>query len=68
MHTLTLATPIVRDGGTADYDQLTHKPIINGVVVQGNLSLDNLGIQPIGNYPTSPLTEEDIERIINDEI
>ena len=68
MHTLTLATPIVRDGGTVDYDQLTNKPIINGVELVGSLSLDDLGIQPEGNYPNSPLTEEDIERIINDEI
>ena len=68
MHTITLATPIVRDGGTVDYDQLTNKPIINGVEVSGELSLEELGIQPAGNYPNAPLTEEDIERIINDEI
>ena len=68
MHTLTLATPIVRDGGTVDYDQLTNKPIINGVEVSGELSLEELGIQPAGNYPNSPLTDEDIERIISDEI
>lgn len=68
MHTLTLATPIVRDGGTVDYDQLTNKPIINGVTVQGELSLEELGVQPAGNYPNAPLTDEDIERIISDEI
>ena len=68
IHTLTLATPIVRDGGTTDYSQLTNKPSINGVTLQGRLSLDDLGLQPAGNYPNSPLSDEDLERLIVDEI
>ena len=41
-------------GGTSDYTQLTNKPKINNVELNGNKSLNDLGIQPIGNY----LTEE----------
>lgn len=68
-HTLTLATPIVRDGsGTTDYNQLTNKPSIEGVVLEGDLTLDDIGAQPIGNYPNSPLSDEDLENLIRDEI
>jgi len=70
-HTLTLVTPIVRDGGgggTTDYDNLTNKPAINGVTLRGNQSLERLGIQPAGNYPNSPLTDEDLEELLRDEI
>ena len=65
-HVLQLATPIVRDGGTADYNQLQNKPSINGVQLTGQLSLERLGIQPAGNYPNSPLTESDLEELIRE--
>lgn len=35
---------------TNDYSKLENKPKINNVDVVGNLSLDELGIQPKGNY------------------
>lgn len=41
-------------GGTSDYTNLTNKPKINNVELVGNKSLNDLGIQPKGNY----LTEE----------
>ena len=41
-------------GGTSDYTDLTNKPKINNVELNGNKSLNDLGIQPVGNY----LTEE----------
>lgn len=41
-------------GGTSDYTHLTNKPSINNVTLSGNKSLNDLGIQPAGNY----LTEE----------
>lgn len=41
-------------GGSSDYTDLTNKPKINNVELNGNKSLNDLGIQPIGNY----LTEE----------
>ena len=67
MHVLQLTTPLVRDGGTVDYDQLTNKPTINGVELSGELSLEDLGIQPVGNYPNAPLSDSDIEDLLRDE-
>ena len=37
-------------GGTSDYTHLTNKPKINNVELVGNKSLNDLGIQPKGNY------------------
>ena len=37
-------------GGTSDYTDLTNKPSINNVTLSGNKSLNDLGIQPKGNY------------------
>ena len=37
-------------GGTSDYTDLTNKPSINNVTLSGNKSLNDLGIQPSGNY------------------
>ena len=37
-------------GGTSDYTDLTNKPSINNVILSGNKSLNDLGIQPAGNY------------------
>ena len=36
--------------GTSDYTDLTNKPKINNVELNGNKSLNDLGIQPVGNY------------------
>ena len=40
-------------GGTTDYNLLQNIPTINDVTVIGNLSLDDLGIQPKGDYITT---------------
>ena len=37
-------------GGTSNYNALTNKPSINNVTLSGNKSLNDLGIQPAGNY------------------
>lgn len=37
-------------GGASDYADLTNKPKINNVELVGNKSLNDLGIQPAGNY------------------
>ena len=37
-------------GGTSNYNALTNKPKINNVELRGNKSLNDLGIQPAGNY------------------
>lgn len=40
----------VSNQGSSDYKDLTNKPKINDVVLIGNKTLDDLGIQPKGNY------------------
>lgn len=40
-------------GGTTDYVDLSNKPKINNVELNGNKTLDELGIQPKGTYLTS---------------
>lgn len=37
-------------GGTSNYNDLTNKPQINNIVLTDNKTLDELGIQPKGNY------------------
>ena len=39
--------------GTTDYTQLENKPQINSVELTGNKTLNDLGIQPKGNYLTA---------------
>lgn len=47
------------DVGSIDYNDLENKPTINNVELKGNKSLNDLGIQPSGNYATmNDLTEE----------
>lgn len=40
-------------GGTSDYSALENLPSINGTTLVGNKTLDDLGIQPKGDYLTS---------------
>lgn len=37
-------------GGTTDYLKLSNKPSVNNVILEGNKTLKDLGIQPEGNY------------------
>lgn len=53
-NTLTINSTGGGGGGTSDYTDLTNKPKINNIELNGNKSLNELGIQPVGNY----LTEE----------
>lgn len=39
-----LSLPITNEGNTTDYNALYNKPTINGVELQGNLTLEDLGI------------------------
>ena len=39
-------------GGSTNYNDLSNKPSINNVTLQGNKTLTDLGIQPSGNYVT----------------
>lgn len=50
-----------------DYNMLFNKPSINGVELTGNKSLEELGIQPVGNYSTVEYVDTLTENI-NSEI
>ena len=41
---------ITSESGTTDYDALDNRPKVNNVVLSGNKTLDELGIQEKGNY------------------
>ena len=65
---------ITGGGGTSDYEDLENKPSINNIELSGNKSLNDLGIQPTGNYalisdiPTnlSELTDDTTHRLVTD--
>lgn len=40
-------------GGTTDYNQLANRPSINGIILTGNKTSTDLGLQPAGNYATT---------------
>ena len=66
VHTLTLVTPIVKEpSSSTDYNDLKNKPVINGVELNGELSLEDLGIQKAGDYASEPLTPEDVDELID---
>lgn len=56
---LNLGNPYA--SGTKDYEQLTHKPQINGIELIGNKTTAELLIQD-----TEPLTNMEIEEIIQE--
>jgi len=66
-HLLTLATPVAT--GTKDYNVLINKPSINDVVLQGNLSLADLGIQnfDLYRYKGNVATIADLDNVQNPE-
>lgn len=39
-------------GGTTDYNQLTNKPTINGTIVKGDLTLEDIGAASNGSKNT----------------
>lgn len=51
------------------YPSLTDKPRINNTVLEGDLSLNDLGIQPAGNYltavPDTYITEDELTTTLN---
>lgn len=56
--------------GTTDYTQLENKPQINSVELTGNKTLNDLGIQPKGNYltalPDNAVTTDTTQTITGD--
>jgi hypothetical protein len=66
VHTVTLVTPLVKEpSSSVDYNEIKNKPSINGVELVGDLSFEELGIQPAGDYASEPLSAEDVDRIID---
>lgn len=61
------------EGGTSNYLELTNKPQINSIELTGNKSLDDLGIQPKGNYltdytETDPTVPSHVKTITSEDI
>ena len=52
-------------GGSSNYNDLYNKPRINSVELSGNVSLDNLGVQPEGEYADTAITDNEIDNLIN---
>ena len=61
---INLATEI-KTVESGDYLGLSNKPQINSVVLIGNKSLDDLNIQVKGEYADRPLTNSEIEALLN---
>ena len=50
---LNIPQGVKGDEGATNYNELTNKPSINNVTLSGNLTLDDLNIQPKGLYVTT---------------
>jgi len=72
MLTEAVRTKLNRQDGVTDYDYLDHRPLINHVLLTGDRSLLELGIQPAGNYltevPNTYSTTSEVETMINNAI
>lgn len=55
-------------GGTpiSSYDDLTDKPQINNVTLQGNITLSDIGVQPAGDYATQSDIPTNVSQLTND--
>ena len=53
------------DLGVLDYADLVNKPSINGKELNGNTSLKDLGIQPVGNYADKDTVTDVLNSITN---
>lgn len=49
-HVAKDAYRIISEGEASDYRLLYNKPAVNGVILNGNLTLEDLGIQAAGDY------------------
>ena len=69
----TMLTPALRElieqSSVTTYTELSNKPSIEGITIEGNLTLDQLGAQPAGNYlteiPDYFVTETELEDAID---
>lgn len=51
-----------------DYNLLSNKPQINGITLVGNLTSQDLGLPSAESYPYEPLSVEDLEALIANEL
>ena len=51
-------------GGTSDYDELTNKPIINGVTLSGSKTSSDLGLQDVFQLLEMPTADAEYEGMI----
>ena len=72
--TLTLTTPVPEKEGKepGDYEGLINKPRIDGIEIIGNMQWTDFGIpdltqlpEDISEIPTNPLSDEDLDELIN---
>lgn len=63
--TLTISARGGGSGGTTDYEELDNLPQVNSVELIGNKTLDELNIQPKGEYADEALTNQEIEDLLN---
>lgn len=72
MLTEAVRTKLNRQDGVTDYDYLDNRPLINHVLLTGDRSLLELGIQPAGNYltevPSTYSTTSEVTTMINNAI
>lgn len=61
---LTPVEPIY--GGTKDYTNLENLPSINGYLLIGEMSLSDLGIQPVGDYAERSELPQNVSDLNND--
>ena len=52
--------------GTKDYEKLINLPMFNGKELKGNMTLDELGIQPKGNYADASSVVTKTSQLTND--
>lgn len=58
---------IVTTGGVEnDYNNLTNKPSINNVELIGNKTSEDLGVQPAIDYEYIPMSDSEIDDIVDD--
>lgn len=53
----------VGSGGTSDYNKLKNQPSVNDITLVGNKTLDELGIQPAGDYVEQTEFAEQLDEI-----
>ena len=58
-------SPTGGTGGMDDYTELENKPSINNVTLQGSLTLEQLGIQPSGDYVTNEELTTELDNYVS---